>query len=320
MALPSAVCTVASGSAAAVSASSAVVVVNCGDVITVALNSTSGVQSWTLRSKSSDDPLLLGIQFTSTTQTSLTFQAPNQPFLLTLDSEVTDYFNAYNSAVVIQGGKPITQVGHVARVATTASLAAYTAAGGVLTANANGALAAVDGVTLVAGDRLLLVTGAAAADNGLYTVTSVGGASAKYVLTRAPDWATGSTLLPATMVEVGPEGTLFANTTWKVMTALPVTVDTTGVSLMPRSVTQSVTLVAGTVTVSNVPIQSATKSNFLACRTTANTCSSTITYQPVGAVTPGAIGTASLVYDATVAAGTINAADISTLSLTIINW
>jgi hypothetical protein len=326
MALPSAVCTVASGSAAAVSANNAVVVVNCGDVITVALNSTSGVQSWTLRTKFSDDPLLMGIQFTSTTQTSLTFQAPNQPFLLTLDSEVTDYFNSYTSAVVIQGGKPITQVGHVARVATAAALAAYTASGGVLTANANGALAAVDGVTLVAGDRLLLVTGAAGADNGLYVVTSAGGASAKYVLTRAPDWATGSTLLPATVVEVGPEGTLFANTSWKVTTALPVTVDTTSVALFPGRVTQSVTLVTGFVTKTNVPILSTTTTAGIFMPTNFSGASTTVSYRngayaSGGAATvAGAIGTGSISVTALVAAGTFNTNDVGTGTLTIINW
>lgn len=93
----------------------------------------------------------------------------------------------------------------VARVVTTSALAAYTYANGTagvgatITANANGALAAVDGVTLVAGDLLLLQNGAAFADNGLYVVTTVGDGSNPFVLTRDVRGDTQAKILSSTI-------------------------------------------------------------------------------------------------------------------------
>jgi hypothetical protein len=78
------------------------------------------------------------------------------------------------------------------RAATTAALPAVTATNTTLTANANGALAAQDGVTLAAGERLLVKNQAAAAQNGIYIVTQVGSGATPFILTRAADmdsWA-----------------------------------------------------------------------------------------------------------------------------------
>tara|TARA_B100001057_G_scaffold317336_2_gene317526 strand:- start:7057 stop:10566 length:3510 start_codon:yes stop_codon:yes gene_type:complete len=78
--------------------------------------------------------------------------------------------------------------------ATTAALAAVTysngasGVGATLTADANGVLAAIDGVTMVAGERLLVKNQAAQLQNGIYTVTSVGAVGAAFVLTRATDF------------------------------------------------------------------------------------------------------------------------------------
>lgn len=85
-----------------------------------------------------------------------------------------------------------------ARAATTAALAANTYANGVsgvgatLTANANGALAAQDGVTLQVGDRLLVKNEASALKNGVYLVTQLGSGILPYILTRATDMDTAS--------------------------------------------------------------------------------------------------------------------------------
>jgi hypothetical protein len=76
--------------------------------------------------------------------------------------------------------------------ATTAALPSNTYANGAagigatLTATANGALV-VDGITVAAGDRLLVKNEATAANNGIYVVTATGSAGAPYVLTRAVD-------------------------------------------------------------------------------------------------------------------------------------
>jgi hypothetical protein len=349
-------------------------------------------------------------------------------------------------------------VSRTVRAAITSSLPAYTAASGVLTANANGAIAAQDGVTLAVNDRVLLTAGASGADNGIYTVTSLGSAGTPWVLTRALDWDTGNVVsgmgifvtagtanaksiynlttdsaitvgttsltfekystanLPTVAVgaillgaaasamvattqqgqlrhvrgvctanvadltafavatntdgltyvagdrvllvaqttasQNGPyvvgtvttgtapltrptdfvagqvvpggvlfevnEGTVFAGTTWKVVTAGPITVGTTNFTIYPKAVTVPVTLVAGTATISTIPLLSATKSQVLCSRTTGNTCSATIQYNPV-TLTPGIIGTASIVVNAQIDAGTINNADISTLNVTILN-
>lgn len=122
--------------------------------------------------------------------------------------------------------------------AVITSIAAYTAAAGVLTANANGALAAQDGVaTLAVGDMLLLPTdkAAAAKDAGPYIITALGGAAAKFVLTR-PDWyRTGSTQPSGQMITVRGEGTARGGSEWKSLVATPTfVVDTTDGAFYPR--------------------------------------------------------------------------------------
>ena len=78
------------------------------------------------------------------------------------------------------------------KLASTAALAASTYANGssgvgaTLTANANGALS-LDSVAVSTSDRVLIKNQADASQNGIYTVTNTGGASAAFVLTRATD-------------------------------------------------------------------------------------------------------------------------------------
>jgi len=80
------------------------------------------------------------------------------------------------------------------RVATTAVLPntptyanGSSGVGATLTAGANAALAAIDGVTLAAGDRILVKNQASGLQNGIYVVTSIGSASVPWMLTRATD-------------------------------------------------------------------------------------------------------------------------------------
>jgi len=96
------------------------------------------------------------------------------------------------------------------RVATTENLdATYNNGGGTLTANNNGA-ATIDGVTLAQGDRVLVKDQTDPIENGFYSVTNTGGASAVFVLTRTPDGdeATEITGGAFTFIE---EGTLNAD-------------------------------------------------------------------------------------------------------------
>ena len=95
----------------------------------------------------------------------------------------------------------------------SSALPACTYAAGNLTANANGALPAIDGVTLAAGDRLLVAGQASSYQNGIYTVTSAGSGSSTWVLTRATDHDEAADMVAGVSVFVAG-GTLYAGTVW----------------------------------------------------------------------------------------------------------
>ena len=209
--------------------------------------------------------------------------------------------------------------------AVLTSVATYTYAAGVITAASNGAIGAQDGVTLVAGDQVVLPTGVAAtaSDAGLYVVTNPGGASAKFVLTRADWWADAAVINNAQSIRVGGEGTAYKNTNWRILAAAStITVGTTDPKLYPESFSGQTALVAGTFTISG-PVFSA-KTSVDLCRVTANTCTLTTggycaTSAGATGITAGGVGTGAIVVQACVAAGTINNADISTLNWTVTN-
>jgi hypothetical protein len=213
--------------------------------------------------------------------------------------------------------------------AVATSFPAGTFSGGVLTLTATGAFStAQDGVTLAVGDKFILPAGTittlvvSAANSGPYEVTSLGATGVSATFTRPARWTHGATITPETKIKVGGEGTLFKGTTW---TADPATatkvVGTDDPVLYPDRVTQQVTLASSTVTITNVPIKSASKSNVLTTLAAAGgTQTSTVAYGPIVAPTPGGIGTASLVIDAIASGQTKNGtADTSTLNVTIFN-
>ncbi len=187
-----------------------------------------------------------------------------------------------------------------------ADLAAYTVASN----------AAVNDATLnVAGDIVLLIAQSTAAQNGLYVVGTVTTGTAP--LTRISSMASGRVFLADEFEIVVSVGTVFGHTRWFNSVAGTIATDTP--AFFPRSVTISQALVAGTMTLTSIPILSATKSSVRAYRKTANTCTLTLEYVTNGAATPGALGTASVEVMAAVAAGTINNVDISTLHITVTN-
>lgn len=112
-----------------------------------------------------------------------------------------------------------------ARAATTGNLAA-TRSGNVLTATANGALATQDGVSLSVGNRLLVWRQTTQADNGIYTVTSLGSGSTPYVLTRATDADESADFEDCHVVPIA-EGSLFANQRAQLTTNDTVTLNST---------------------------------------------------------------------------------------------
>jgi hypothetical protein len=216
----------------------------------------------------------------------------------------------------------------VRAVMTTTAVASYTGTGtSVLTAGSNAALVAQDGVTLAAGDLILLQGGTlgslaiTAADTGPWIVTSLGSSGTKFVFTRPSWWTTGEVAPTGARIDVGPEGTLFPNTTWTAWAAPGAVIGTTDAQFYPDRVVQAVTLSASTATVSNVPIRSATKSLVLASFVAAGgTTTSTIGYGIIAAPTAGYIGTASAVVDALASGGGKNgSSDASTVAVTVIN-
>lgn len=133
------------------------------------------------------------------------------------------------------------------RVATTAALAANTAAGSgigkTLTANANGALS-VDGVTVVVSDRILVKDESAGANNGIYTVTATGSAGAPFVLTRATDFDQNAEVTAGSFTFI-EEGTNNADSGWTLLTNNPITVDTTSLAFAQFSGAGQITAGAG---------------------------------------------------------------------------
>ena len=123
------------------------------------------------------------------------------------------------------------------RLATAAALPANTynngasGVGATLTANANGALS-VDGVAVVAGNRILVKNEVTQANNGVYTVTQIGSGAAPYILTRATDFdsaGTGVDQIDAGDFFLVTAGSTQSNTSWVQQTPLPITVGTTAI-------------------------------------------------------------------------------------------
>jgi YD repeat-containing protein len=121
-----------------------------------------------------------------------------------------------------------------AQVATTDPLSSNTyengssGTGATLTASSAGALT-VDGVTLVAGDKVLIKNESDSSHNGLYVVTTAG-ASVAYVLTRESSQDQGREL-PGVVISVGTGGAINANTAWRATPSGSVNVGTSSIKL-----------------------------------------------------------------------------------------
>lgn len=102
---------------------------------------------------------------------------------------------------------------------TTGALPACTYANGssgvgaTLTATASGALAAQDGVTLVANQVLLVNNQASAFQNGLYTLTQVGDGTHPFILTRHVDMDDATEFL-GSLIAIAKGGTTYGGTLW----------------------------------------------------------------------------------------------------------
>lgn len=139
----------------------------------------------------------------------------------------------------------------VVEVATTGALPSYVYANGTLgvgatiTASVNGALPAQDGVILIVNDRLLVKNESSQQYNGIYTVTAVGSAGAKFVLTRAIDADQAAELAQAT-VQTSPDGTTQSGFGYRQSTSGTLTVGTSNIVWTNFTIGTSYTFTSGT--------------------------------------------------------------------------
>jgi hypothetical protein len=118
--------------------------------------------------------------------------------------------------------------------ATTAALPACTYANGAsgvgatLTGNANGALAAQDGITLAVNQLLLVKDQAAGLQNGIYVLTQLGDGSNPFILTRITQMDTTGEFV-GTFTSV-ISGTVNGGTNWNCTNASAPTVGTTAIT------------------------------------------------------------------------------------------
>jgi len=120
------------------------------------------------------------------------------------------------------------------RVATTGALTAVYA-NGVLGVGAtltnSGAMAALtlDGVAVATSDRVLVKNQAAPAQNGIYTVTTVGSGAVNWVLTRATDYDQAAEVIQFGVVLVN-QGTINAGLLWQETGPGPFVMGTTDIT------------------------------------------------------------------------------------------
>lgn len=192
-----------------------------------------------------------------------------------------------------------------------ANLASFTVAGN-------------DGITYVAGDRILLPIQTTAAQCGIYVVGTVTAGAAP--LTRATDMPAAFALPLGSVVEVGPEGTLYGSSTWKstATTTGGAVIGTNDPVFYPRVVKGTATLVAGTVALGATQglwLLSTTKSAVMVTLNTPNTVTATTDYRAaVTSRTAGKVGTAAVSLSATKTDGTTDTDNVSTVDYLIVNW
>lgn len=199
------------------------------------------------------------------------------------------------------------------------SLGTYTVAGQVLTVTATGALGSQDGVSPQVGDTVFVpegLTHVTAKDAGPYVISALGDTTSSAAMARPSWWQNGQNLTLDATIKVNA-GTLFGGSAWKCF-ILSGVIGTDAPAMYPDLVVQQATLSTGAVTLTNVPIRSATKSSIRFERTTpAGTLGAL--YCTSG-VTAGDLSTASVTMQAQTSTGAAATSDTSTGRLAIENW
>ena len=195
---------------------------------------------------------------TSGANTNLTSVVLTTGTISTAPSSSTDIVNKSYADSIASG----VNFHAACQYATAAALATNTynngasGVGATLTAVLNGALV-IDGYTFTTPDigiRVLIKNEVTQANNGVYTVTAVGGVSAVYVLTRATDYDTSGS--GTNEVDQGDlllviNGTANANTSWVQQTPLPITIGTTALVFLQFAAVQTYTAGTGLTLATN---------------------------------------------------------------------
>jgi hypothetical protein len=305
MALPVPTISVQDGVGAAANvAANATAFVTPGNSVTFALQSTTGVlqAQFIIRQPGGSLDGLSSAVLTGNGPFSWTIQlGPTQGAPFTLFTEVTDGNNpTFNLNAIVPAVQYTFGLTHRARgvVVANASLTAFTVGTGT------------DGITYVQGDVVLLAGQTTASQNGLYVVGVV---ATTAPLTRVPDMATGL-VLPKTdmpqMVELGPEGTVWGNETWKLVTTGPVTIGTTTINFLPRKSTLVTGAGSGSVAV--------TASSMWIGAT--GTPSASITYKTPGGTITTQVPTLTAGYGTGSVSLAIGSSDTSTYLVTVQNF
>ena len=137
----------------------------------------------------------------------------------------------------------------------------------VTTTNINlssGAPSQVDGVTLSHNDRVLVTGQTTASQNGIYYVVTLG-SGANGTWSRSSDSNQTGELLAGTIIMV-TEGSVYADTQWKLITDNPIVIDTTPLTFTQNYMANSISGGTSNVVVNsnaNVTISSAGAANVL---------------------------------------------------------
>lgn len=191
-------------------------------------------------------------------------------------------------------------------------------------AHLNAASTSADGVTLLEGDVVLLTAQTPGTDNGPYVVGPVVGPAAP--LTR-PFWWSPDTVIPSgTVIEVGGEGTLFKNSSWKV-TGASFVVETGGPGLFPQNQRYTGALGAGDLFLDgsgasghhDIGLYMTADASVQVTRRAFSGALLTVEYEVLVQM-PGQRGAAALRIQAQQADGSLSNYDVSTLSVLVNNW
>ena len=186
------------------------------------------------------------------------------------------------------------------RVATTANLGAtYSNGAGTLTNSGSQAALAIDGVTLLVTERVLVKNQTAAAQNGFYKVTTVGTGSTNWVLTRTPD-ADAASELTAGAFTFAEEGTLNGDNGYVMSTDGAVTLGTTAITFEQFSG-------AGQITAGNGLTKSGNTIDVVGTADKISVSADAIT------IASGYVGQTSLTTLGTIGTGTWAATDVAVL-------